>query len=260
MFPKDIIQEFLSEMSRQDVERKALIASVVSNSIFNFEMPKMEFPIIEVDYDRVKKIINKNSKYGWTLTQEIDFSYYFKDELVDSTFNQIDNHFLNFYSDNDWNFYHHTKNLILETINPKWTELLNECFDNFEQDRYKSIIPTLFSIIEGETAFIYQTTEAGKDLFETMKTETRNIEHELTKLTIYSLAEFLRWQLFGYQEFSKSRKSLINRNRVLHGRDDPIYWHKVDALRLINILSTVQLYSAKSKYTRLQQEVHNVAT
>lgn len=241
MFQKDVIHEFLAEMNRQDAERKALITSVLSKSIFNFEMPVMEFPLIEVDYDRIEKIINQNSRYGWTLTQEIEFSYYFKDKLLNSSFNQIDTHFYNFYSQNDWAFYQHTKKLILETIDPKWIELLNECFDSFEQDKYKSIIPTLFSIIEGETAFIYGTTDVGKDLFETMKTETRNIEHELTKLTIYSLAEFMRWQLFGYQEFSKSRKSVINRNWVLHGRDDPIYWHKVDALRLINILSTVQL-------------------
>ncbi|EIM07206.1 hypothetical protein A1A1_06982 [Planococcus antarcticus DSM 14505] len=241
MIPKDIMQEFIAEMNRQGTERKAFINAALSNSIFSFKMPETKFTKIEIDYDRIKKIINQNSRYGWTLTQEIDFSYYFKDELLDSTFNQIDNHFYNFYSQNDWKFYHHTKNLILETIDPKWTELLNECFDSFEQDKYKSIIPTLFSIIEGETAFIYGTTDVGKDLFESMKTETRNIEHEFTKFTIYSLAEFIRWQLFGYQEFSKSRKSVINRNWVLHGRDDPIYWHKVDALRLINILSTVQL-------------------
>lgn len=235
------MREFIAEMNKQEAQRKAFINAALSNSIFNFKMPEMKFPIIEIDYDRNEKILNRNSKYGWTLTQEIDFSYYFKDELLNSTFNQIDNHFYHFYSQNDWKFYHHTKNLILETINPKWVQLLNECFDSFEQDKYKLIIPTLFSIIEGEAAFIYDTDKIGADLFKTMKTESKNIEHELTKLTIYSFAEFLRWQLFGYQDFSKSRNGLINRNRILHGRDDPKYWHKVDALRLINILSTVQL-------------------
>lgn len=241
MFPKDIMQEFMAEMNRQEAQRKAIINSVMSKSIFNFKMPEKEFPKIEVDYKRIEKIINRNSHYGWTLTQEIEFSYYLKDKFLTSSLRQIDEHFYNYYSNNDWKFYHETKNKILETIDPKWLDLLNECFDSFEQDKYKLIIPTLFSIIEGETAFIYGTDDVGKDLFDTMKTETRDVKHELTKFAIYSLAEFLRWQLFKFHEFKKHRKGVINRNWVLHGRDDPKYWRKVDALRLINILSTVQL-------------------
>lgn len=241
MFPNDLVRQFIAERNKIEADRKAFIASIMSKPMFNFEMPKRDFPKIEVDYKRIENIINRNSRYGWTLTQEIGFSYYLKDELLTSSFRQIDEHFYNYYSDNDWEFYRHTKKLILETIDPKWSELLNECFDSFEQDKYKSIIPTLFSIIEGETAFIYQTDEVGNGLFRIMKEQTRNLDHELSKFAIYSLAEFLRGQLYIYHEFNKGRKPVINRNWVLHGRDNPIYWHKVDALRLINILSTVQL-------------------
>lgn len=52
---------------------------------------------------------------------------------------------------------------------------------------------------------------------------------------------------FTYKSSSKlitlnnlTRESMINRNWILHGRDNPALWKKADALRLLNVLSTIQ--------------------
>lgn len=241
MFPQDAFHKFLAEMDRQDAERKAIIDSVLSKSMSAFKLPSNLIPKLEVDFKRIEKIINDNSTYGWTLTQEINFKDYLKDNLLNAPQRKKDEYFYDYYSKNDWKNYYITKDTILESINPKWLDLINDCFDSFEQDKYKMIIPVLFSIIEGETAFVYDTKDASTDLFKFIRKKAENEKDELTQMATYSLIRCLHRQLFVYHEFDDYRKELINRNWVLHGRDEPKRWNKVDALRLFNVISTIQL-------------------
>ena len=49
-----------------------------------------------------------------------------------------------------------------------------------------------------------------------------------------------REALFTKNHFDNERKPVINRNWVLHGRDDPSFWEEVDVLRLLTVLNTIQ--------------------
>lgn len=204
-------------------------------------MPRLELPKLKINYERIESITNDNSKYGWTLTREISFRDYLNDDLLNMTIKEKDAYFYEYYSKNNWEYYRDMKGLILETIDEKWIGLINDCFDGFEQDKYQMVIPILFSVIEGESAFIYQTDKVGGKLVTFMKTQVSTEQDKLTKIAIYSLTNCMKRQLFLYHDFHKNRKDIINRNWVLHGRDDPKLWQKVDALRLINVLSTLQL-------------------
>ena len=73
-----------------------------------------------------------------------------------------------------------------------------------------------------------------------LESKVVNDDETYKKIAVISLYRFLREELFSSHKFGKDRKELINRNWILHGRDDPKYWTKVDALRLINVLSSVE--------------------
>lgn len=240
--PTEILQA--SNMMLPTIELPKLIFPEIDLFHFRlpeFNFPKIEFPKLELDFERIEKTIDHNSKYGWTLTREMDFYSYTNEDLLNLTQIQKDKHFYCYYSKDDWKHYHYMKDSLLESIDPKWSELLGDCLECFEQDKYKLIIPTLFSIIEGESALIYKSDEVGSSLIKFMKAEATSERNKLTQIAIYSLTKCMKKQLFLYHQFHQNRGSIINRNWVLHGRDDPRHWEKVDALRLINVLSTLQL-------------------
>jgi hypothetical protein len=128
-----------------------LIPQNIDFSVFKFpdvSFPKIEFP--EIDYGRIKEITNDNSKYGWTLTGEMSFGDYLEDDMVGVSAAEKDDYFNVYYSKNDWEHFGYMKEEILENIEPRWVDLIQECFESFGNDKYKIIIPTLFTIIEGE--------------------------------------------------------------------------------------------------------------
>lgn len=205
----------------------------------NFTLPPIEFP--KIDYEHIEKNTNDNSNFGWTLTREISTFEYLDNDLLGLSLKDKDEYFYGYYSKNNWEHYRLMKESLLESVDPKWQDLMADCFDSFEQDKYRMVIPLLFSIIEGETAKIFKTNEYGGRLINFMKTQVSSEQDKFTQIAIYSLNNFMRKQLFRTHDFNKDRKPVINRNWILHGRDDPKHWRKVDALRLFNVLSTLQL-------------------
>ena len=230
----------------QYLEFSNRISKWIPKEIFlnRFKIPKISFPKLDfpvINYNKIEKIAYENSKQGWTLTAEIGIGQYLNDELLHMSPKEIDNYFFKYYAKNDWERFKSTKKEILAKVDPRWNEVLLDCFEAFEQGKYRMTIPTLFTIIEGETAAVYKSNEVGTSLARYMYTQVTSDHHKLTKIAIYSLSNFMRKQLFIYHEFTKYRKPIINRNWVLHGRDDPKHWKKVDAVRLFNVLSTIQL-------------------
>lgn len=205
----------------------------------NFTLPPIEFP--KIDYEHIEKNTNDNSNFGWTLTREISTFEYLDNDLLDLSLKDKDEYFYGYYSKNDWEHYRLMRESLLESVDPKWQDLMIDCFDSFEQDKYRMVIPLLFSIIEGESANIFGTNKVGGPLITFMKTQVSSEQDKFTQIAIYSLTRFMKKQLFTFHEFDKYRRPVINRNWVLHGRDDPKHWQKVDALRLFNVLSTLQL-------------------
>lgn len=208
-----------------------------------FEIPDFEFPNIhipEIDFERIKKNTKDNSKHGWTLTGEIGIGDYLNDDLLGATQKEKDEYFLHYYSTNNWENFNHTKAAILEDIEPKWHDLIQECFECFENDKYKLVIPTLFTIIEGEMSFVFKSHLGSGNLIQMMEKKAKNEESIYEQISLYSIVHSMRNRLFGSLDFAGERNELINRHRTLHGRDDPKHWQKVDALRLFNVISSLQ--------------------
>lgn len=210
-------------------------------SVFKFpnvSFPKIDFP--EIDYERIREITDDNSKFGWTLTGEMSFGDYLEDDLVGVSAAEKDEYFYTYYSKNDWEHFGYMKKEILEEIEPRWIDLIQECFESFGNDKYKIIIPTLFTIIEGEMSFVFQSHDGSNAIIKRMETEADNVDSKMKQISLYSVVHSMKDQLFGSFSFAEDRNDLINRHRVLHGRDIPSHWQKVDALRLLNVISSLQ--------------------
>lgn len=245
--PKIEIPKFsLPEIDTSFIPPIKLITPEISaylNQYADFKMPDISFPKIEVpeiDYERIKKITDDNSKYGWTLTGEMSFGDYLEDGLVDASQKEKDDYFYDYYSTDGWKNFSFTKDAILEDIESRWRDLIQQCFDSFETDNYKLVIPTLFTIIEGEMSYVFDSHQGSRGLIEKMEKRAESEESKLEQIALYSVVHSMDEELFGSHKFNKDRKDLINRHWVLHGRDKPNEWQKVDALRLINVISSLQ--------------------
>lgn len=204
----------------------------------NITFPKIEMP--QIDYERIENITNDNSKYGWTLTGEMSSGDYLNDDLIGVSPKEKDQYFYNYYSNNNWEHFRNMKNEVLENIEPRWLDLIQECFDSFEEDKYRIVIPTLFTIIEGEMAFVFQSHQGSNAVIKMMETQADGEESKMKRISLYSVVHSMKDQLFGSLSFANDRNDLINRHRILHGRDEPKHWQKVDTLRLLNVVSSLQ--------------------
>lgn len=139
-------------------------------------------------------------------------------------------------------------NILKNNLTTEWKELLIQCFDSYEKDNYLITIPNLFMIFEGIAHILivpkYQkvinSTSSGsiRGQYNKVKEE---IESDNTYIIYYSsIVEFIN-TTFRYGDFDNrtSRFDIINRNWVLHGRDNTRHWEKIDALRLFIALHTI---------------------
>ncbi len=204
------------------------------------DFPTIDIPPVEIDVDRIEQITNDNSKHGWTLTQEMNLVDYLKNDLIEASTEQKDQHFLSYYTKEEGMHYNAMKDTIMETIEPHWKDTLGDAFYCIENHRFKPIIPALFSIIEGELASLFQTHKMSGPIIDFLNEKASNETEEFEKIALYSLLHSLKKQVFTYDKFSEERHTLINRHRVLHGRDDPSHWTQTDAYRLLTVLSTIQ--------------------
>lgn len=191
-------------------------------------------------YSNTKVVVDHNSQYGWTLAATMDPLAYIDYELIGKSKEELDAHFLNYYSEDDWNEYKQLKKGIKKHINTKWSELIDDCFFLFENHRYKSAIPIIFSIIEGEIAATIKSEKIGKLLVKEVKSEAESAETRFRKIVLYSITKCFQEALFISSPFNGDRKPVINRNWVLHGRDNPQLWEEVDVLRLLTVLNSIQ--------------------
>lgn len=255
MYPNEAVKKLIEARAQtvRQIERalkptqdivKTFKANVSKIEVPVIEMPKIEFPKIklpkiEIDYKSIEKVVNHNSKHGWTSTGEMHFNYYLDDDLLSMNQEQIDSHFTSYYENEAQKNYHTTKTVILNGINEKWGDVLEDCFELYEEEKYKVIIPMLITIIEGEISNMSRSQKVGNKLLKEWK-ESIDDKDNMLIIISYSLYEYLRKDMFVYKEFHDERDEMLNRNWVLHGRDNPQFWTKVDVLKLINLLSTIQ--------------------
>lgn len=198
-------------------------------------------------YDDTAVVVENNSKYGWTFASSMGLTVYINDELKEKSKKELDTYFYKYYSEDDWYEYKDLKEDIKEELEPKWVELLDDCFFLFENGKYKTAVPVLFSIIEGEIAKTLDTDEYGWKLKKELKEQFKVEPNRFKKIGMYSVMVCVDQALFPNSKFTEERKEVINRNWVLHGRDDPRLWEVVDVLRLLTVLNSIQYIQRLSK-------------
>jgi len=224
----------------------------------NFEsirLPKISIPKINFDYERIEKSINQSAGFGWTLTANTPFKPYLDSYKLEKTLDKYDQYFYELYSANSYAYFKSEKEYILENINHKNKKLLEQCFENFEKDNYEITIPALISAIEGQIAELLSSPKYGFRLLKEWENKIPNEEKNLSIIIEYSMVQFLKNSLFTSNDFNSERLEILNRNWVMHGRDNPELWKKTDALKLFINLSTLLFINEKNRMAQDQRVV-----
>ncbi|WP_074625613.1 hypothetical protein [Bacillus cereus] len=208
--------------------------------------------IRDIDWEEVDRLYKEAAESlgqkGWTIPMKMTTSDKIKlAEIQDQ--NELDLIFQKFYEIEE--NYVYIKSKILEhRLVQEWRELLSQCFDSYEKGNFLIVIPNLFIIIESLAhSLISPRFQKYVDPKIKRKPALRNqydkvqqeIEDDRTYIIYYvSVAEFFK-SVFKGGNFDKhpTRLPIINRDWVLHGRDYPSNWKRVDALKLFNALQTI---------------------
>lgn len=207
-------------------------------------------PLQNIDLQGIEKnwkeAAESLGKKGWTLPMLMDTADHI--ELADNNNIKEINSLIEQYHSDEKVFEELKSNILKNNLTTEWKELLIQCFDSYEKDNYLITIPNLFMIFEGIAHILiapkYQkvinSTSSGliRGQYNKVKEE---IESDNTYIIYYSsIVEFIN-TTFRYGDFDNrtSRFDIINRNWVLHGRDNTRHWEKIDALRLFIALHTI---------------------
>jgi hypothetical protein len=192
----------------------------------------------KIDWEKSFKTMEKTAiwgaKNGWTIPPDTTMRECYE-MIIDKSKVEIDNEFEEFYSISQ-NYEAMKRELTSDVFGGKWKELLTECFENYEQENYKIVIPSLFLILEGA---IFDVVKEQRWKIAFAENEEKIKDRSIMRPMFISVNEFLK-NAYSYGNFDKAteRPTIINRSWVLHGRDDISEWKMVDALRLFNALYT----------------------
>jgi hypothetical protein len=234
----ELIQE-INKAFAPLVNQKIEIRNAIQNALISI---KTNLPDMEQVYSRLEYSIQSNTKYGWCFSAGMDIAIYSsisdqedKQETRDLLFEQ-------YFEKNDMFHYKFEKAEIIKMIDPQWVDILNDCFFLIEHDRFKAAIPTLITAIEHEISlFLPQSIQFGKYLLKSVRSsfEANQYREELSPLVGISILKMLMNDFFCNHTFDLERKKLINRNWILHGRDNPNLWTKADVFRLMTLISAL---------------------
>lgn len=231
----------IQEIAKKFTETRIQILEAINKSL----APLRDIDLEEVSQSQ-KDVAEKLGRKGWTIPMNMAPGEVIRlSEIKDQ--DELDSSLLNFYSTEKE--YQHIKRVILEhELITDWKDILIECFENYERGKYLIIIPNLFIIIENISHILispryqkYLRPNKRTSLRAKYKKVQREIKGDMTYIIFYvSVAEFLN-KTFAFGDFdnNQTRLPMINRDWVLHGRDYPRNWKKVDALRLISALHTI---------------------
>ncbi|MEK3701959.1 hypothetical protein NYE33_33680 [Paenibacillus sp. FSL R10-2199] len=195
-------------------------------------------------YTNLTKECVSNVKYGWCLSACMSLPEYRRIGGTTDVQNSKNKQFLEYFEANGFSLYKNEKEYILSSSNKDWEEFYRECFESIESNMFKVCIPSLLTAIEHELKNIGQTEDIGWRLINVIrpklkeKDETTSFDNIIGSSIVYLLEN----SLFKNRPFNNSRSNLINRNRVLHGRDNPSAWSKIDAYKLITTISALRLF------------------
>nr|WGE06527.1 hypothetical protein P5658_13225 [Bacillus subtilis] len=216
-----------------------MASSAKEMTIPTFPKINLQLPKITIDYARIEKITYHNSRHGWTLTEEIPIQFYLDDAFLGYDQKELDNTFVSYYERDNYKQLDGLKEVLLEGLGDRWKELIEHSFELYVEGGFRISIPTLITIIEGEMSELTESLKVGMKLMSEFKDKIDESDKYLA-IASYSIFYFFEDKLFKTHLFDEERQPMINRNWILHGRDNPQHWGKADALRLLNTLATIQ--------------------
>ncbi|QSF42673.1 hypothetical protein [Paenibacillus tianjinensis] len=218
-----------------------------SIKIPNIEIPKFQFPkLLEVDweefYENFSEECKSNAKYGWCISSCMPFAAYRKIGRTEDRQEVRDDLFTKMFEENNHNLYEEEKDYIINESSGAWSEFYRQCFDSVENNNIMVAIPSLVMAVEHELTNGNDADISGKPLVRSVQSTLvkEKEQGKLASIIAASLFTLLENGIFE-RGITGPRAQLINRNRILHGRDDPSKWTKIDAYRLISIISTLKL-------------------
>ncbi|MFD2116360.1 hypothetical protein ACFSTH_08255 [Paenibacillus yanchengensis] len=196
-------------------------------------------------YERFADECKSNAKYGWCLSSKMSFSMYREIARTEDRQEVRDALFAELFENKDSELYIAEKIFIITQSSDNWKGFYEECFQSFENGLYKPIIPALVSSIEHEISINFESNAIGGRL---IKVADQSIKEKygpqgIAYIMGASVISLLENGVFKGDDFTQYRQPLLNRNRVLHGRDDPESWSKVDVYKLMSIISSIKMFS-----------------
>ncbi|MFB8376949.1 hypothetical protein [Paenibacillus taichungensis] len=222
----------------------------VNELLAQIQIPTIDIPEIPENnwgdfYTNLTKECDSNVKYGWCLSACMSLPEYRRIGGTKDVQNSKDKQFLEYFEANGLSLYKNEKEYILSSSNKDWEEFYRECFESIENNMFKVCIPSLLTAIEHELKNIGQTEDIGWKLINVVrpKLEEKDETTSFDNIIGSSIVFLLKNSIFKNRPFKNSRSNLLNRNRVLHGRDNPSAWSKIDAYKLITTISALRLFS-----------------
>ncbi|MFJ6411920.1 hypothetical protein ACIQLG_03905 [Terribacillus saccharophilus] len=238
-----LVRESMSPMVQFDT-RINEIRNILSEPTRVFRRLALNLPDYIKDPEKrdslTKDIINYVSSKGWTFSEIIPFRVLIDPELLKLNADDLDSFFLELYAEG---VYEGVKEHTIDKISIKHKPLLEEVFFNIDHEKYKIAIPSLILIIEGEISEITENNAMGWNLVNDWRlrleqNDMREVDEFLYAKTL-ALTNFLSEHLFTSNKFWYERKPFVNRNWVMHGRDDSELWTVTEVYKLINFLETI---------------------
>lgn len=239
---KDAFQKSLLEGSKrfQDIRNELRTSNnLIKDSLEKAIAELMEKLKVSVDYEKIEKVISHNSLNGWTMTGDISAEFYFNDDNLLLSSLDLDTLFKSYYENDGYRELENLKKYLLKDEFSKWNHLLTISFDLYHTEKYRISIPALIAIVEGEMSELMNSHKFGKYLFYDFEKQIDEKDKFLA-FASYSMYIFLKDVLFENHKFEDERKEIINRNWVLHGRDEPKQWTKIDLIRLWNTIASIR--------------------
>ncbi|MGZ9698407.1 hypothetical protein ACVU03_11230 [Bacillus safensis] len=242
IFDRIILAEKLYQLTK-NMDKVSLKKELDRISILpnKFDIPNIPEVDLSEFNDRLDRITRHNTSLGWTLPEEMPMNHYLRGEYLNMKQGEVDQIFVSFYEDNE---YHHLKiliNALQDGLSEKWKVILEQTLELYLKGNIEIAIPALIAIIEGELSIILGSEKYGKGLLKDFEDKLDNTIQFLT-ISAFSAYYFFKEHLFKNHDFSDTRLPVLNRNWILHGRDDPSAWKKEDVLKLLNTLSTLKLF------------------
>ncbi|MBU2700465.1 hypothetical protein Ga0466249_001557 [Sporomusaceae bacterium BoRhaA] len=185
--------------------------------------------------EEVVAACDKLADAGWILPLEF-FPFEILEVVDKYTLEELDEYFYDFYTEND----NERIKLIFKDIKEsksidQWNGLIEECIKAYQNGYCLILIPSLLSVVEGLLSKLSDNPQNIK-MKSLCKSQAEN-EDGITRVIWMSIWKFIE-QLYKKINFDEVRPYVINRHRILHGRDET-NWKPVDVVRLFIAIHTV---------------------